>query len=145
MPYKPRELPKIIKCAFVPQWVAEQIEPHRHIAMISLRQPGDDVPLKNWNTILRIECDDVWDPTEGKIFNEGHARDVIEFLEPLSMFSPVYQVIVHCKAGVSRSAAVARFIHDYYVNVRYPLVGCDRNNQPIYDKLVVEYFRRYER
>ena len=48
------------------------------------------------------------------LFNAEHARRIIEFTDRLhTQQDPVF-IIVHCAAGVSRSAAVAEFIVGHY-------------------------------
>lgn len=46
-------------------------------------------------------------------FTEKEAKPIVDFVE-LAYKAGTRHFVVHCFAGVSRSAAVAKFIHDYY-------------------------------
>jgi predicted protein tyrosine phosphatase len=115
--------------------VEERIEPDANVAVISLTTPGDDpARIKDgFHSILRLQFDDLYeenikekvgaipdlDPSNPQcrvmwhglqLANYNHAREIIEYLNSLDCD----HVIVHCHAGVSRSAAVAQFITDKY-------------------------------
>ena len=99
---------------FIAQNVAETIDPDYSTAMISIRSPGFEVKLQpDWNHLHISEFNDIdtkmypW-----KLFDKEQARAMIDFLDNLP--DHVDAVIVHCEAGISRSAAVALFIQDYY-------------------------------
>ena len=99
---------------FIPQNTAETIDPDYSTAMISIRSPGFEVKLQpDWNHLHISEFNDIdtkmypW-----KLFDKEQARAMIDFLDNLP--DHVDAVIVHCEAGISRSAAVALFIQDYY-------------------------------
>ena len=47
------------------------------------------------------------------LFNEDHARKVIEFVELAQKRPEPMSLLIHCTAGVSRSGAVAAFISEY--------------------------------
>lgn len=76
---------------------------------------GQCVPAKlhthSWKDILRLEFHDS-EPSATDLyrvyFNEAHAVEVIKFLEKHAN-TEVKNVIVHCDAGVSRSAAISKF------------------------------------
>jgi len=69
----------------------------------------------SWLDVLRLEFDDV-DPSHMnpqqaamfRLFNEEDAAKIIEFLQKYS--DVVEDAVVHCEAGISRSAAVSKFI-----------------------------------
>lgn len=65
----------------------------------------------SWRDILRLEFHDS-EPSATDLyrvyFNETHAVEVIKFLEKHAN-TEVKNVIVHCDAGVSRSAAISKF------------------------------------
>lgn len=99
---------------FIPQYVAETIDSDNSTAMISIRSPNFEVNLMSgWNYLHISEFNDIdtkmfpW-----KLFDKDQARAMIDFLDDLP--DHVDAVIVHCEAGISRSAAVALFIRDYY-------------------------------
>lgn len=102
-------------------------------ALISISCPGDPAPLQDgWGPILRLEFSDLdkqeqvdWyrknTPTKVALFSREQAQAIIDFIDALPQ--TVTQVFVHCDAGVSRSAAVARFVSQ---KLDCPLVGNDR-------------------
>ena len=93
-------------------------------ALISITDPGDPARLpEGWAGVLRLEFDDIVPPFPILIRDGNQHRDLIPFnesmgtqvLEFVGAVPPdVNRVIVHCNAGISRSAAVARFLADYY-------------------------------
>jgi predicted protein tyrosine phosphatase len=102
-------------------------EPH---GVISIREPGSDMPAIPSNDfcrgILRLSFHDRDrpDPPESELFTADHARDIVRFVEDIR--GAVDALVVHCEAGVSRSAAVAaalsqalygedRFFFDHYM------------------------------
>ena len=67
----------------------------------------------NWQEVLRVEFDDVsirGDDLHG--ITEEQAVQIIAFLGAVQ--DKVEKVFVHCLAGVSRSAGVAKFIAERY-------------------------------
>ena len=95
---------------FIAQNVAETIDPDYSTAMISIRSPKFEVNLQSgWKHLHISEFNDIdrkmypW-----KLFDKEQARAMIDFLDNLP--DHVDAVIVHCEAGISRSAAVALFI-----------------------------------
>lgn len=102
-------------------------------ALISISCPGDPAPLQSgWGRILRLEFDDIdrrsmvdwYKKTTGKtlrLFDENQAQTVIDFIDTLPKTIDV--LVVHCDAGVSRSAAIARFSA---MKLGCPLQGDDR-------------------
>ena len=67
-----------------------------------------------WAYVLRLEFDDIDMPEEPfTMFSEQQARDVIEFAK-MCHGEGVEGILVHCHAGVSRSAAIAKWIADRY-------------------------------
>ena len=47
------------------------------------------------------------------LFNEGHAKKIIEFIDLLQRKQEPTLLLIHCSAGVSRSGAVATFVSEY--------------------------------
>lgn len=111
----------IKKVTFIGRAEAERLIGHPSLGIISIRC-SDDSPadLKgNWGKVLRLTFDDIekpltWeDPTSGTVkelipFNADHAKEVMDFLQALP--EEINAVVVHCYAGISRSAAVAKYI-----------------------------------
>ena len=93
-------------------------------ALISITDPGDPARLpEGWAAVLRLEFDDIVPPFPILIRDGNQHRDLAPFdasmatqvLEFVGAVLPdVNRIIVHCNAGISRSAAVARFLADYY-------------------------------
>ena len=76
-----------------------------------------------WKDILRLEFNDVdpahisKDETRYRLFNTNDAIEILKFLKKHQ--ADTVDVIVHCEAGISRSAAVAKFIAHVY-NLDFP-------------------------
>ena len=82
--------------------------------MISISVPGKPAGLiDGWEHLLRLEFHDI-DTAETVYtpFDSSMARRTIDFCD--SICNEVEHIHVHCDAGISRSAAVARFIADRY-------------------------------
>lgn len=78
--------------------------------VISIGDPGESLPEFKCDHIdvLRIEVDDVegdYGP-EYRMFDWQHAKKILDFEERYKD----HDIIVHCAAGISRSAAVALFL-----------------------------------
>jgi predicted protein tyrosine phosphatase len=83
--------------------------------VISLSEWGvEPAKLKEgWHSILRLEFHDIDEPQEPyDLFNEDQARRIIQFVEAHAGNSQ--GILVHCRAGISRSAAVAKWIAEQY-------------------------------
>ena len=68
-----------------------------------------------WRDILRLEFHDVEPELDGYdyvIFNDEDAKKIFEFLKKHE--TEIDEVVVHCEAGISRSAAVSKFISIIY-------------------------------
>jgi len=71
------------------------------------------------------------------LFNEDHARKIIEFLNLAERKLEPMLLLIHCNAGVSRSGAVATFASEY---IREPLL--DENILP--NPYILETLRNTE-
>jgi len=143
----------IRKVTFVPQYVAQSIIPDTNVAMISICTPEDRHNVKlstKWertNKLLELDFHDIdREHPDYVVFSKEHAKAVIDFIECLSDESfednEVDTIIVHCLAGVSRSAAVALFIHENFTNTGYRMIGADSHNHLVRRRLEAElYFR----
>ncbi len=84
--------------------------------VISICNSGRKVPLdleSSWGTVLRVYFDDVqFNWGKYRLFAKDDAIDILEWVEDLS--EDIDTLYVHCAQGVSRSAAVARFVAHYY-------------------------------
>lgn len=77
--------------------------------------------------VLRLEFDDVvgYVGPEYHNFDMWHARQLLEFVESCGE----EDILVHCHAGVSRSAAVAKFLNEhksYFLDLSFP--SCSSTN-----------------
>ncbi len=125
---------------FVGKHAAESNMPWPDWAVISITDfdgYGTADIKKGWHSILRVAFHDV-DPARTSDepdveMTADHARQIVEFVRNLP--TDVKGVMVHCQAGVSRSAAVAKWIAGEF---RIPFDGrYDRYNRHVY-KLLVE-------
>lgn len=87
--------------------------PHWAVISISGLNPAS---LKNgWHSVLRLEFDDIDTPEEPYIlFSDTQANQVIDFVQAVRDSYEVEGILVHCQAGISRSAAVAKWIAERY-------------------------------
>lgn len=101
------------------QATAEEMIPQPRWAIISITgfDPYDVPNLAllhpNWQEVLRLEFDDVsirGDHLHG--ITPHQTAQVIAFLDAVQ--DMVEKIIVHCLAGVSRSAGVAKFVAERY-------------------------------
>jgi predicted protein tyrosine phosphatase len=117
---------------YLSQARAEYLRPQLREAIISIT--GSDHPKAKlqigWTRVLRLVFDDVETPFFNTVhFDNPHAEEILAWLEKIE--DKVDKVYVHCHAGISRSAAVAKFIAE-----RYDLSGGIRvyeyHNQRVY-------------
>ncbi len=93
---------------------AEKESSRSNWAVISITEPDTEpAHLKTgWHAVLRQEFHDV-DYSDASdpytLFSEHQARELVTFLTKVEA-EGVEGILVHCKAGISRSAAVARWI-----------------------------------
>ena len=83
-----------------------------------------------WKDVLFLEFHDVDCNPQGfkyTVFDENLSQQIIDFCEKHK--DDVDQIIVHCEAGISRSAGVSKFIAMIY-NLDFP------SNYMLYNKLV---------
>lgn len=92
--------------------------PHWAVISITAEQPA--ALKEGWHNILRLEFDDIdvvgdFDaPKPYILFNDNHATRIIEFAKVVRDSHKVEGILVHCQAGISRSAAVAKWIAEKY-------------------------------
>lgn len=111
---------RIMHC---PQIHAERMTPDANMACISITEP--DVPpakLNGWSHLLRLCFHDVdkqqfpdeWEGMTEKytFFDENMAKQILDFVDALP--PNIDTLVVHCYAGISRSAAVSRVLHSYF-------------------------------
>lgn len=88
---------------------AAEYEPRDRAVCVSITDPDHpDVPLsQRFAAILRLRFSDIDQPSslpEHTLFNRSHARKLLNFLR---RWSHVDTLVVHCRAGLSRSPAIA--------------------------------------
>jgi predicted protein tyrosine phosphatase len=100
---------------------AECRTPDARWALISLNEPdawdGLARIAPGWHSVLQLSFHDVTPESHGldaliTFFSEEDARQVVDFVRRVAQ--EVDGILVHCRAGVSRSAAVAKWISGEY-------------------------------
>ncbi len=94
--------------------------PRQDWAVISIGEWGSDPAelQEGWHSILRLEFHDIDAELEPyDLFSEVQARRIIQFVKEIE--PEVSGILVHCRAGISRSAAVAKWIAETY-GLRFP-------------------------
>lgn len=106
----------INRVMFVGRATAENCGPWPDFAMISIGEPdaqeGDPVILDGWHDVLRLSFHDVVpNQTMDGAYTLMTSEDADKVVEFVRRVAPnVEGIIVHCRAGISRSAAVAKWI-----------------------------------
>lgn len=82
------------------------------VALISIATPSERPPqLPHFLERLSVNFHDVEEDQEPWIaFNDDHAKAVLEFIARIHAQEKGWRCVVHCKAGISRSAAVALYV-----------------------------------
>lgn len=115
-----------------------------HWAVISITE-SDDRPaaLKDgWHSVLRLQFDDIDAPEQPYVlFSPAQAGQVIDFVTSVHDSTRVEGILVHCRAGISRSAAVAKWIAERY-GLPYP-AGYAHYNKHVYSTLRLAVFERH--
>lgn len=106
---------------FASQAVAEEMPRSDSVAMISIATPGMSGPrLAAFPELLCLAFHDVEAVEEPWIdFDDGHARAILEFVARVHQRPEAFDLVVHCRAGISRSTAVALYVAEA-VGCRFP-------------------------
>jgi|SRR5271157_1870066 len=126
-----------MKIYFLSQAKASKIEPNENMALISIMDGSstDFNFLKKWKNVLSLTFDDVDVQIYDYIlFSEEQAKMILKFIEQLPKIVDV--IVVHCWAGISRSAAVAKFLSEYYHTTDFP------SRYELYNKLVYSTLKK---
>lgn len=132
----------INKILFVGRATAEATTGWDNWAMISISEPvsafGEAKLLKGWHAVHRLEFHDIEVEMPDETFDlmsEQQALELVNFVHHVA--DDVEGIIVHCKAGISRSAAVAKWIAaEYGIKFNHEY---DRYNKHVYQLLVDAY------
>lgn len=104
---------------FWPRLKAQDYKFTEQDIVISITDPKQVLPnIAQPADLLRLAFFDIDDSlSEPRFadfkFNDDHAQSIIDYLETHHKKNEDLNLIVHCEAGVSRSAAVALFAHNY--------------------------------
>lgn len=103
---EPRRTPRVIVLSAIR---AGGYQPSDNAVCVSITDPDHpDVRLsERFAAVLRLRFSDIDQETglpEHTLFNRSHARALLDFL---ARWSHVDTVVVHCRAGLSRSPAIA--------------------------------------
>lgn len=125
------------RVTFVPRTVAETMVPTRDTVLISITHPGDMADVDHWAPLLfSFYFDDIVIPISGhKMFDVAMADHLLDCVS----ISDGLDIIVHCEAGMSRSAAVAKWLserRDYELWMHPDGIGtADHYNRHVYKTL----------
>jgi hypothetical protein len=106
---------------FVGRYSVEIHGPWSDFALISLNDPGakdgDATISDGWHDLLRLSFHDITPETldlEGSytLMTDKHAQAIIDFVREVA--PNVNGILVHCRASISRSAGVVKWISDEY-------------------------------
>lgn len=114
---------------YMSQREAEYRPACKKTAFISISDPGKNVYLQNgWLKVLKLKFED-YDPNKMRLlgfsnlmnrftlFDKKHALKIKNFYQSLPKN---VNLNIHCKAGVSRSAAIAKFLNEIEGNIIEP-------------------------
>jgi predicted protein tyrosine phosphatase len=116
-------------------------EPSPDIALISISTlPSDKraVFQNGWSSCLASQFIDTQSSMSERAFDERLAKQMFKFI----LDNGHRDIVVHCDAGMSRSVAVAEFIHDYFGHdIEFKGIAKDNKdmNQLVYTLLVKAY------
>lgn len=103
---------------FLPAFEALRMVPPAHWAAISItdRRSEPAALHRNWECLHRVSFDDVEHDIADRFIgmSDQQAYRVVRYLERIRRRGDVHGIMVHCGAGVSRSAAVAVFAAAYF-------------------------------
>lgn len=91
---------------------AKEFIPTSDTIVISIRSPGGEPVTihQDVHDILRLYfADSVPKLNRTGLFSAVHAKEIITFLNKYHEIEKPFHLLVHCEAGISRSAAVAVF------------------------------------
>lgn len=104
----------IEKVVFLPRVIAQRLRPGAGAVLISI--VDEPVALQSgWKDVLTLRFDDVDTEQEGmQLFDAAIAAQVLAFADRHQDSQDSIELVVHCTAGQSRSAAVALFLAERF-------------------------------
>jgi len=102
---------------------------------------------KLWFNGLQLKFDDVDEdsPNEGLyLISNIQADKVVNFLQEIHISKKEINLIVHCFAGVSRSAAVAKFTNDIFDLKFTNYTSVPLHNRKVYEQLSKSWSRNVD-
>lgn len=110
----------ILSVDFISRLEAEVSNFDMRHAVISITDPQQVLasiaaPAK----LLRTQFKDITEPQQIGAFSISQAQEIASFIDNIHADRWDYRVVVHCQAGVCRSAAVALFI-EAYTGCKFP-------------------------
>lgn len=117
----------------------KQFIPTKNHAFISIKDSSDSFIVSeeekhNWLNGLSLVFDDVDDQTKDNfvVISKEQCQEIISFVSNLQESSLPIVLIIHCFAGISRSAAVGKWVNDSF-KLFLPNY---KNNSMIYNRQV---------
>jgi predicted protein tyrosine phosphatase len=148
-----------MRVSFCSRGVVVATTPDPNTALISLTDPTAAPPQLDWDawhSYLKLQFFDfdltlITDPEDLRyvreryrpLMNPNIARTIVSFVHR-AMKAKV-NILVHCEAGVSRSAAVAKWITDQYNLPRFNAVALMQHNRYVYQLLVDAHKDNHDR
>lgn len=121
---------------FISQHHAERLEGRPDVIVVSIHDRHTRPNLRSgFRDVLRLSFDDYDCQRDGadplqEAFTPEHAETLKSWLEPYLRAGMNFTLLVHCYAGISRSAAVAWWAHKTHaleIRTRYPLWYLNRH------------------
>ncbi len=142
--------------SFIPRVVAQTMDVPSDTVLISVVHSDQELPVHSdqWSDVHWVVFDDITQPTGGLVlFTNEHAKLITEIVESATRNDK--NIMVHCEAGMSRSAGIAKWIsdnYDYSLMIHPDGIGTDRfHNDHVYGTLdayigknLAAYYRNLE-
>jgi len=129
----------ISNVTFLSEVEAMLLVPNENDAIISITDSDKDVELNYYwkdENIFRISFNDAEEQEEGccyTLFDEEMAETVFNFINKLHCNTVDIKLVIHCSAGISRSAGIAKYVAETY-NLGFP-AHYTKHNKRVYSML----------